>query len=80
MSGDCAIVVDLWKHFRKTTTVDRTHPTACCKRFGKSDQPSGIEEVYCTSDGKVTEISWPRRSFSGSIPRSIGNLNNLDHL
>ena len=80
MSGDCAIVVDLWKHWGKTTTVDRTHPTACCKRFGKSDQPSGIEGVYCTSDGKVTRINWSSMGLSGSIPGYIGKLTNLRSL
>ena len=80
MSHDCAIVVDLWKHWGKTTTVDRTHPTACCYLLGESDQPSGIKGVTCTSDGKVTGLSWSRRSFSGSIPDSIGNLTSLEFL
>ena len=80
MSGDCAIVVDLWKHWGKTTTVDRTHPTACCYTLGKADQPSGIEGVTCTSDGKVTKIKWPFKKLSGPIPDSIGNLKNLQTL
>jgi hypothetical protein len=80
MSNDCAIVVDLWKHFGRTTTVDQNNATACCYLLGASAQPSGIEGVTCTSDGKVTEISWPLKNLSGTIPNSIRNLNNLSVL
>jgi hypothetical protein len=80
MSNDCAIVVDLWTHWGKTTTVDRNSPTACCFRLGETYQPTGIEGVTCLSDGIVTQINWYSKSLSGSIPDSIGNLKNLERL
>ena len=78
--SDCAIVIDLWKHFGRTTTVDQNNATACCYYLGESAQPSGIEGVTCTSDGKVTEISWAFKNLNGTIPNSIGNLKNLQYL
>jgi hypothetical protein len=80
MSNDCAIVVDLWTHWGKTTTVDRNSPTACCFRLGETYQRTGIREVRCTLDGSVTGIGWYSQSLSGSIPDSIGNLKNLKSL
>ena len=83
MSSDCEIVVDLWKNYwNKTTTVNGTDLTACCKYIGSSfvAQTSGISGVFCTSDGKVTKIEWAYMSLKGSIPPEIGNLKNLQEL
>ncbi len=74
MSSDCKIIVDLWKHWNQTTTVDRNNATACC--LSSSDIP----DVYCTSDGKVTKINWHSQSLRGSIPSSIENLTSLQSL
>jgi len=79
MSHDCAIVVDLWKHWGKTTTVNRTHPTACCSVPDRRSIP-GTYGVTCTSGGKVTRINWSSMGLSGSIPGYIGKLTNLRSL
>jgi hypothetical protein len=80
MSNDCAIVVDLWKHWGKNTTVDRNSPTACCFSLDGKVQLTGIEGVGCTSDGNVTYVFWYSQSLSGSIPDYIGNLTNIREL
>jgi len=80
MSNDCTIIVDLWTNWGKNTTVDRTHPTACCKYFDSYIQSPNIEGVFCTSDGNVTAIQWQSLSLSGPIPDSIGNLTSLEFL
>jgi hypothetical protein len=86
MSHDCAIVVDLWKHWGKTTTANRTLEFACCTSMphginaSRSFISSDIPNVSCHSDGKVEEIQWRGQSLSGSIPDSIGNLKNLKDL
>jgi hypothetical protein len=64
----------------KTTLVDHTNATACCKTLGSTTQTSGITGVTCTSTGQVTKISWPFAGLSGSIPPEIGNLVNLEGL
>jgi hypothetical protein len=77
MSHDCAIVIDLWKHWGQNTTVDRNNRTGCCLLVG-SKQP--IPAVICTPDGKVTDINWQDKGLNGSIPESITNLKNLESL
>ena len=79
-SPQCCWVVRIWTLMGKTTLVDHTNATACCKTLGSTTQTSGITGVTCTSTGQVTKISWPFAGLSGSIPPEIGNLVNLEGL
>jgi hypothetical protein len=60
--------------------ADSTSATACCNYLGSTTQSSGIEEVYCNSDGIVTEIRWSDKNLTGDIPSDIGNLVDLEQL
>jgi hypothetical protein len=77
MSNDCAVVIDLWTHFGKTTTLDRNNATGCCST---SDTKPDIPHVVCNPFGKVSRIGWDNQSLTGSIPDYIGNLKSLEFL
>jgi hypothetical protein len=63
---DCCIVVNLWKHFGKSTSVDPNSSTACCSMSG----------VLCWN-GRVRNIRWKNQGLTGSIPSWINKLKNL---
>ncbi len=79
-TAECFWVVESWKKMGKTTSVSSTSATACCYYLGSTTQTSGIQGVYCTSDGIVTEIRWYGQSLQGQIPAELSNLVNLTRL
>ena len=72
-SPDCCSVVQSWKQMGKTTTITRaqqhTNATSCCSMSG----------VTC-SRSSVIKIDWNNKTLTGSIPTTIGNLENLKEL
>ena len=46
---------------------------------GYDSDVSGWEEIE-VNDGRVTHIDWPNEGLTGSIPKEIGNLTNLQRL
>jgi hypothetical protein len=84
-SPQCCWIVESWQKMGKTTLVDPTSATACCKTLvsstgGAKTQFSGIPGVRCTSTGIVLTIRWGSQSLRNSIPSSLGNLADLEGL
>lgn len=79
-SPQCCWVVRSWQKMGKATLVNHNNSTACCNYLGSITQSSGIDNVYCDSDGTVTEIRWTDKNLTGSIPDSILHLVDLEQL
>jgi len=68
---DCCRVVQLWKHFGKSTSVSWKNKKECCKK--------GLAK-RCYSDYRVKVIDWGNKGLSGSIPSWINKLSKLQKL
>jgi hypothetical protein len=85
-SPECCWVVESWKKMGGKTSVSSTSSTACCYYVVSSNgettiyETTGIEGVWCTSTGIVTEITWFGLGLLGSIPPELSNLKHLTNM